>query len=148
MLCLGTGATLLMKIKWNWFILSEMGCDHTWPFYLCVYKAKCSRFYEMYKFPKYFLRDLKLRGILKRFLYSDLHLYWVHISAYYLYLCAGPDRRAVSDTYCLMPLEHWDREFESHSRHVCVPAFSCVGRDLTSGWSPTQGVLPTVQIGS
>jgi hypothetical protein len=29
----------------------------------------------------------------------------------------GPIGRAVRHTYCLLPLEHWDRGFESHSRH-------------------------------
>jgi hypothetical protein len=50
---------------------------------------------------------------------------------------------------CLRPLEHWDRGFESHSRHGCLSAFilfalSCVGNGLATGWSPVQGVLPTV----
>jgi hypothetical protein len=50
----------------------------------------------------------------------------------------------------MRPLEHWDRGFESHSRHGCVSAFfclvlSCVGRGLAFGRSPVQGVLPTVQ---
>jgi hypothetical protein len=45
---------------------------------------------------------------------------------------------------------HWDRGFESRSWHVCVSAFvyvelSCVGSGLATGWSPIQGVLPTVQ---
>jgi hypothetical protein len=39
---------------------------------------------------------------------------------------AGPNGRAVWVTYCLRPLEHWDRGFESHSRHGCVSAFLCV----------------------
>jgi hypothetical protein len=33
---------------------------------------------------------------------------------------------AVRGTYCLRPLEHWDRGFESHSRYGCVSAFFCV----------------------
>jgi hypothetical protein len=45
---------------------------------------------------------------------------------------------------CLRPLEHWDREFESHSRHGCVCAVLCVGSGLATGWSSVQGVLPTV----
>jgi hypothetical protein len=32
-------------------------------------------------------------------------------------------------------------------RFFCV-VLSCVGRGLVSGWSPVQGVLPTVQIDS
>jgi hypothetical protein len=36
--------------------------------------------------------------------------------------------------YCLRPLEHWDRRFESCSGHGCVSVFlcvvlSCVGRE-------------------
>jgi hypothetical protein len=32
-------------------------------------------------------------------------------------------------------------------RFFCV-VLSCVGRGVSSGWSPVQGVLPTVQIDS
>jgi len=61
-----------------------------------------------------------------------------NILCFWLYYVAGPNGRAVSGTYCLRPLEHWDRRFESHSRHGCVSAFfyvvlSCVGRGLASG---------------
>jgi hypothetical protein len=46
---------------------------------------------------------------------------------------------------CLRPLKHWDRGIESHSRHGCLFAFIlCVGRSLATGWSPVQGILPTV----
>jgi hypothetical protein len=52
---------------------------------------------------------------------------------------------------CLRPLEHWDRGFESYSRHgylcvclFCVCAVLCLGRGLATGWSPVQGLLPTV----
>jgi len=41
-------------------------------------------------------------------------------------LGTGPSGRAVSDAYYLRPLEHWDRGFESYSRHGCVSAFYCV----------------------
>jgi hypothetical protein len=49
----------------------------------------------------------------------------------------------------LRSLEHWDRGFESHSRHGCLCAFilfvlSCIGSGLATGWSPVQGVLLTV----
>jgi hypothetical protein len=45
----------------------------------------------------------------------------------------------------LRSVEHWDRGFESYSRHECLCAFIlCVGSDLATGWSPFQGVLPTV----
>jgi hypothetical protein len=52
----------------------------------------------------------------------------------------------------LRSLESWDRGFESHSRHwclhcmrlFCVYIVLCVGRGLATGWSPIQGVLPTV----
>jgi hypothetical protein len=38
-------------------------------------------------------------------------------------------------------LEHWDRGFESRSRHECMSAFfcvvlSCVGSGLATGWCP------------
>jgi hypothetical protein len=60
--------------------------------------------------------------------------------------------RAVSGMNRLRPLEHWDRGFESHSRHgcvycvrlFCVCVVLCVGRGLVTGWSPVQGVLLTV----
>jgi hypothetical protein len=42
------------------------------------------------------------------------------------YIQADPNGRAVWVTYCLPQIEHWDREFESHSRHGCVSAFFCV----------------------
>jgi hypothetical protein len=45
----------------------------------------------------------------------------------------------------LRSLEHWDLGFESHSRHGCLCTFIlCVGSGLATGWSPVQGVLPTV----
>jgi hypothetical protein len=51
----------------------------------------------------------------------------------------------------LRSLESWDRGFEYHSRHgclcvllFCVYVVLCVGRGLATGWSPVQGVLPTV----
>jgi TorA maturation chaperone TorD len=45
----------------------------------------------------------------------------------------------------LRPLEHWDRGFESISRHECLCLFCvCIGSGLATGWSPIQGVLPTV----
>jgi hypothetical protein len=40
----------------------------------------------------------------------------------------------------LLSLERWDRGFESHLRHGCL----CIGSDLATGWSPVQGVLPTL----
>jgi hypothetical protein len=53
---------------------------------------------------------------------------------------------------CLRSLECWDRGFESHSRNgylycvylFCVCVVLCVGRGLSTGWSPVQGVLQTV----
>jgi hypothetical protein len=62
---------------------------------------------------------------------------------------AGLNSRAVYGTYCLRPLEHWDRRFESCSGHGCVSAcfccvVLCVGRGLVLDWSPNQGVLPNV----
>jgi hypothetical protein len=40
---------------------------------------------------------------------------------------------------CLRSLEHWDRGFDSHSRHGCQSAFIlCRQRGLTSGWSPSK----------
>jgi hypothetical protein len=46
-------------------------------------------------------------------------------------------------------LEHWDRGFESHSKHGCMCAFilfvlSSTGSGLVTDWSPVQEVLPTV----
>jgi hypothetical protein len=63
---------------------------------------------------------------------------------------SAPGGRAV---YCInyfRPLEHWGREFESHSRHKCLYALLyirvvlCVGSCLATGWSPVKAVLPTV----
>jgi hypothetical protein len=47
------------------------------------------------------------------------------------------------------PVGCWDRGFESRSRHEWLSAsfcvvLSCVGRDLATGWSLVQGVLPCV----
>jgi hypothetical protein len=39
---------------------------------------------------------------------------------------AGLNGRAVWGKYCLRPLEHWDRRFESCSGHGCVSVFLCV----------------------
>jgi hypothetical protein len=53
--------------------------------------------------------------------------------------CAGKGM----NSFC--SLERWDCRFESHSGHGCLCAFIlCVGSGLASGWSPVQGVLPTV----
>jgi hypothetical protein len=53
---------------------------------------------------------------------------------------------------CLRLLGHWDRGFESHSRHgcLCVRLFCacvvpCVGSGLATGWFLVQGVLPSVK---
>jgi hypothetical protein len=50
----------------------------------------------------------------------------------------------------LRPLEHWDREFETDSRHgrlcmrlFCVCVVACVGSGHATGWSLVQGVLPS-----
>jgi hypothetical protein len=45
----------------------------------------------------------------------------------------------------LRQFNHWDRGFESHSKHRCLSAFvlcllSCVSSGLASGCSPVQGV--------
>jgi hypothetical protein len=46
---------------------------------------------------------------------------------------------------CLRSLERWGHGFESHSRHGCLRLFCVfVGDGLATGWSPVQGVLPTV----
>jgi uncharacterized membrane protein YkvI len=55
-------------------------------------------------------------------------------------------KRHAGSNGCLLWLEHWDRGFEYHSRHICVSAFfcvvlSCVGTGLASGRSLVQGVL-------
>jgi hypothetical protein len=64
-------------------------------------------------------------------------------------IAADQNGPAVTSTYFLLPLEHWDRRFESRSRHTWVSSFfcvvlSCVGRRLALGSSPVQGVLPNV----
>jgi hypothetical protein len=67
-----------------------------------------------------------------------------------LLLHCRSDGRAVCCMNCLLPLEHWGRWFESHSRHgwlcglFCVSAVLCVGSGLATAWSTVQGVLPTV----
>jgi hypothetical protein len=41
------------------------------------------------------------------------------------------------------------RGFESRWRHRCLSfcvVLSCTGRDLASGWSPVQGVVPNVEL--
>jgi hypothetical protein len=39
----------------------------------------------------------------------------------------------------LRPLEHWDRGFESHSRHGCLCAFIlCADSGLVTGWYPSK----------
>jgi hypothetical protein len=50
------------------------------------------------------------------------------------------------------PFERWGPEFESHARHAClcvclfcVCVVLSVGSGFAMGWSPVQGVLPTVQ---
>jgi len=53
---------------------------------------------------------------------------------------------ATGRMHCLGPFEHWDRGFESRSRHGCVSPFfrivlSCVGRGLAMGRFPFKGVL-------
>jgi hypothetical protein len=66
--------------------------------------------------------------------------------------CADHSSRAVWGMNCVRSLEGWDRGFESHSRHgclyrvclFCVCVVLCVGSGLATGWSPVQGVLPTV----
>jgi hypothetical protein len=60
---------------------------------------------------------------------------------------ADHSSRAVEGMNNLLPLESWDHVFESHSRHrcACVHLFCvCIGRGLSMGWSPVQGVLPTL----
>jgi hypothetical protein len=66
-----------------------------------------------------------------------------------LVLTADHGGRAVWSMNCLRPLEHWGPGFESHSRHGYLCAFIlcavlCVGSGLATGWSPAQGILPTV----
>jgi hypothetical protein len=47
---------------------------------------------------------------------------------------ADQSGRAVEGMKCLRPLEHWDRGFESHSRHECLCTFIlCVGSSLETG---------------
>jgi hypothetical protein len=63
-------------------------------------------------------------------------------------LTAGHSSRAVWSMNRLRSLEHWDRGFESHSRHGCMCTFILcmllrVGSGLATGWSPVQRVLQT-----
>jgi hypothetical protein len=55
---------------------------------------------------------------------------------------------AVWGVYCLLPLKHWARGFESHSAvhgymsaYISVFFFPSVGRGLTTGQSPVRGLL-------
>jgi len=59
----------------------------------------------------------------------------------------GPSGREVYVAYGVEPLDHWDRGFESRSRHGCMLAiFSALvsyeGRGLEMGRSPVQGIFP------
>jgi hypothetical protein len=45
---------------------------------------------------------------------------------------------------CLRPLEHWNSGFESYSRHGCLFILFVLGSAISTGWSPVQGVLPTI----
>jgi hypothetical protein len=38
-------------------------------------------------------------------------------------VCATYNARAVKGMNCLRSLKHWNRGFESHSRHTCLCAF-------------------------
>jgi hypothetical protein len=72
-------------------------------------------------------------------------IYAFNIILHYL-LTADHNGRAVWGMNSLRSLEHWDRGFESRSRHGCLCVFIvlCVGRSLETGLSPVQGVLLTV----
>jgi hypothetical protein len=70
---------------------------------------------------------------------------------YFLYFSFKP-KLQLTGMNRLRPLEHWDRGFESHSRHgclycvrlFCVSVVLRVGSGLATGWSLVQGILPTV----
>jgi hypothetical protein len=84
-----------------------------------------------------------------KFLASKSWYYVLWLFSFYVWfiskLNADHSDRAVWGMYSVRPLEHWDRELESHSRHGCLCAFIlCIGRGLAMGWSPVQWVLPTV----
>jgi hypothetical protein len=53
---------------------------------------------------------------LRRILFNLVYFRWNVVTA-------GHSSCAVLDKNCLRPLEHWDRGFESHSRHGCLSAF-------------------------
>jgi hypothetical protein len=65
---------------------------------------------------------------------------------------SGHSGRAVWAMNCLRLLERWGHVFESRSSHecpYCVHLFCfcvvlCLGSGLVMGWSPVQGVQPTV----
>jgi hypothetical protein len=60
-------------------------------------------------------------------------------------LIADHGGRAVWGMNRFLPHEQWDCEFEFHSKHECLCAsILCVGSGFATGWSPVEGVLPTV----
>jgi hypothetical protein len=70
------------------------------------------------------------------------------MGAHFVYYCY--EGRAVWGMNSLRPLKNWGHEFESHWRHRCLCALFCVyvvlrtDSGLATGWSPVQGVLPTI----
>jgi hypothetical protein len=78
----------------------------------------------------------------------------IEVKNTWIYTSTPPKRVAARSkgTNCLRSLEHWDRGFESHSRHGCLYclrlsrgcAVLCLGRGLATLWSRVQVVLQTV----
>jgi hypothetical protein len=87
-------------------------------------------------------------------LIKDRDNIFIFINWIYEIIWADHSGHAVWDMKCLRSLERWDHGFESHSKHgylycvrlFCICVFLCVGSGLAIGWSPVQGVLPTVKI--
>jgi hypothetical protein len=50
--------------------------------------------------------------------------------------------RAVWGTNCLRSLEHWDRGFQSHSRHGCMCAFILCSCCPACRYRPCDGLIP------
>jgi hypothetical protein len=77
--------------------------------------------------------------------WHDFHIHFAITTIF----TAGHSGCVVWGMKCLCPLKCWDHGIESHSRQskayvYSVLALSSVGSSLALGWSPVQGVLPTV----
>jgi hypothetical protein len=84
--------------------------------------------------------------------FSVQHVSILHEDKHLILRVADHSGRAVWGMNCLLSLKRRDRGFESHSRHgylcvyICVYVVLCIGRDLATGWSLVQGVVPSVWV--